>query len=604
MDPSLFDENPEYKQPGPGDHNLTFEDAENETLGDDYRSSFVDSQYWPVLDFPPLTNGSTRGTNDDSFPQEHQADEIYEHPLHIEAGDTGNLGHEIGLLGVSTWQDIDIWRDWTTISVSSDSNSTVGSSGDLIEECNQLTKKTPSPPWSQLGLSSATNMAWPQPVQLLPNLPRYNPTIYAGSSRRAAESNNNRASNLNGVNERREETLSFHGVTSRPIKRPTSFRLPCDTPQMAELMMALLPGELLTLLEETVNRHYGEGQGRQLDTAEDDNIIFVHLAANAGPSMVLPIVRLKPNLPSDSEGTTIYVRDDIKKVTVIWDEWLDTVANDQLNQSCKLVFSGSHDWVLPALDMVCSFASAALQIPSIGGEDKVNNPSTMLHCSVRLCFAIYLMSTPLEVSGMGIESEKERIEVEYQFKSKARSILENLISKISKDLNNLICKKRRQYAGHILATLVFLSFSCHFNQLIRLRLAIITGNESSTKADIDAMNRNIHCINELVYSTFRPQIEQILKPQKQDPHTPGGKNQDQLSTSTEELRQVNSKLIRGLWSTVTNISKTETGNELRQSVQSYDTATSISTDDASRALFDAIAPLTDKNLQPLGRMEK
>lgn len=309
------------------------------------------------------------------------------------------------------------------------------------------------------------------------------------------------------------------------------------------------------MLEGTVNRHYGEGQGRQLDTTEDDNISFVHLAANTGPSMVLQIVRLKPNLPSDSEGAAIYVRDDIKKVTVVWDEWLDTVANEQLNQSCKLVFSGSHDWVLPALDMVCSFASAALQMPSIGGEDKVNNPNTMLHCSVRLCFAIYLMSTPLEVSGMGIEREKERIEVEYQFKSKARSILENLISQISTDLNNLICKKRRQYIGHILATLVFLSFSCHFNQLIRLKLAVITGNESSTKADIDAMNRNIHYINELVYSTFRPQIEQILKPQKQDPHTPGDKNQRQLSTSTEELKQVNSKLIWGLWSTVTNISE-------------------------------------------------
>lgn len=52
------------------------------------------------------------------------------------------------------------------------------------------------------------------------------------------------------------------------------------------------------------------------------------------------------------------------------------------------------------------------------------------------------------------------------------------------------------------------------------------------------------------------------------------------------------------------LDKKETWNELRQSVQSYATATSISNDDASRALFDAIAPLTDKNLQPLGRMEK
>lgn len=56
--------------------------------------------------------------------------------------------------------------------------------------------------------------------------------------------------------------------------------------------------------------------------------------------------------------------------------------------------------------------------------------------------------------------------------------------------------------------------------------------------------------------------------------------------------------------TIFFLDKTETGNELRQSGQSYDTATSISIDDASRALFDAIAPLTDKNLQPLGRMEK
>lgn len=317
------------------------------------------------------------------------------------------------------------------------------------------------------------------------------------------------------------------------------------------------------MLEGTVNRHSWQGQVRQLETAEEDNTFFVQLAANIGPSMVLPTVRLKPKAeaihslskPFESEETTIYVRDEIKKITVVWNEWLDEVADDQHIKSCKLVFGGSHGWALQALDMVCSFASTALHIPSIGDEDKVNNPNMMLHCSVRLFFAIYLMSTPLEVSGMGIESEKERIEVEYQFKSKARSVLENLISKISKNLDNLICKKRRQYIGHILATLVFLSLSCHFNQLIRLRLAGIGGNESSTKVDIDAMNRNIHYINKLVYSTFRPQIERILKPRKQDPHTPGDNNQDQLSTSTEELRQVNSKLIWGLWSTVTDISE-------------------------------------------------
>ncbi|EZF25795.1 hypothetical protein H113_01991 [Trichophyton rubrum MR1459] len=492
MDPSLSDENPDYKQPG--DHNLTSGDVENETLGDDYCSDFVNSHYWPVLDFPPLTNGSTRGTNDDSFPQEHQADDIYEHPLHIEAGDTGLPSDGINLRGVSTWNT---WRDLTTVSVRA-----VGSSGDLIEECNQLSETAPSPPWNQLGITSATNMALPQPVQLLPSLPRHNPTLYAGNNRQAAESSNNRAPHPYGVNERREETLPFQGV----------------------------------------------------------------LAANIGPSMVLPTVRLKPKAeaihslskPFESEETTIYVRDEIKKITVVWNEWLDEVADDQHIKSCKLVFGGSHGWALQALDMVCSFASTALHIPSIGDEDKVNNPNMMLHCSVRLFFAIYLMSTPLEVSGMGIESEKERIEVEYQFKSKARSVLENLISKISKNLDNLICKKRRQYIGHILATLVFLSLSCHFNQLIRLRLAGIGGNESSTKVDIDAMNRNIHYINKLVYSTFRPQIERILKPRKQDPHTPGDNNQDQLSTSTEELRQVNSKLIWGLWSTVTDINKKET----------------------------------------------
>ncbi|KMQ41835.1 hypothetical protein HL42_7470 [Trichophyton rubrum] len=491
MDPSLSDENPDYKQPG--DHNLTSGDVENETLGDDYCSDFVNSHYWPVLDFPPLTNGSTRGTNDDSFPQEHQADDIYEHPLHIEAGDTGLPSDGINLRGVSTWNT---WRDLTTVSVRA------GSSGDLIEECNQLSETAPSPPWNQLGITSATNMALPQPVQLLPSLPRHNPTLYAGNNRQAAESSNNRAPHPYGVNERREETLPFQGV----------------------------------------------------------------LAANIGPSMVLPTVRLKPKAeaihslskPFESEETTIYVRDEIKKITVVWNEWLDEVADDQHIKSCKLVFGGSHGWALQALDMVCSFASTALHIPSIGDEDKVNNPNMMLHCSVRLFFAIYLMSTPLEVSGMGIESEKERIEVEYQFKSKARSVLENLISKISKNLDNLICKKRRQYIGHILATLVFLSLSCHFNQLIRLRLAGIGGNESSTKVDIDAMNRNIHYINKLVYSTFRPQIERILKPRKQDPHTPGDNNQDQLSTSTEELRQVNSKLIWGLWSTVTDINKKET----------------------------------------------
>ncbi|EGD90525.2 uncharacterized protein TERG_06753 [Trichophyton rubrum CBS 118892] len=483
MDPSLSDENPDYKQPG--DHNLTSGDVENETLGDDYCSDFVNSHYWPVLDFPPLTNGSTRGTNDDSFPQEHQADDIYEHPLHIEAGDTGLPSDGINLRGVSTWNT---WRDLTTVSVRA------GSSGDLIEECNQLSETAPSPPWNQLGITSATNMALPQPVQLLPSLPRHNPTLYA---------------------------------------------------------------------EGTVNRHSWQGQVRQLETAEEDNTFFVQLAANIGPSMVLPTVRLKPKAeaihslskPFESEETTIYVRDEIKKITVVWNEWLDEVADDQHIKSCKLVFGGSHGWALQALDMVCSFASTALHIPSIGDEDKVNNPNMMLHCSVRLFFAIYLMSTPLEVSGMGIESEKERIEVEYQFKSKARSVLENLISKISKNLDNLICKKRRQYIGHILATLVFLSLSCHFNQLIRLRLAGIGGNESSTKVDIDAMNRNIHYINKLVYSTFRPQIERILKPRKQDPHTPGDNNQDQLSTSTEELRQVNSKLIWGLWSTVTDISE-------------------------------------------------
>lgn len=112
MDPSLSDENPDYKQPG--DHNLTSGDVENETLGDDYCSDFVNSHYWPVLDFPPLTNGSTRGTNDDSFPQEHQADDIYEHPLHIEAGDTGLPSDGINLRGVSTWNT---WRDLTTVSV-------------------------------------------------------------------------------------------------------------------------------------------------------------------------------------------------------------------------------------------------------------------------------------------------------------------------------------------------------------------------------------------------------------------------------------------------------------------------------------------------------
>lgn len=316
------------------------------------------------------------------------------------------------------------------------------------------------------------------------------------------------------------------------------------------------------MLEGTVNKYSGGGQGRQLDTAEEDNTFVVELAANIGPCMVLPIVRLKPKAevihshskPFEPEDTTIYVRDEIKRITVVWNEWLDAVADDQHNQSCKLVFRGSHDWALQALDMVCCFASTAIHIPSIG-DDKANNPNTMLHCSVRLFFAIYLMSTPLKVSGVGIESEKERIEVEYQFKSKARNVLENLISKISKNLDNLICKKRRQYIGHILATLVFLSLSCHFNQSIRLRLAGIAGNESSTKTDIDTMNRNIHCINELVYSTFRPQIERILKPRKQDPHTPGDNNQDQLSTSTVELRHVNSELIWGLWSTVTDISE-------------------------------------------------
>lgn len=118
MDPSPSDENPDYKQPG--DHDLTSGDVENETLGDDYCSDFVNSQYWPVLDLPPLTNGSTRGTNEESFPQGHQADEIYEYPpRHIEAGDTGPPGTGSNLEGVSTWQDIDIWRNLTTISVSS-----------------------------------------------------------------------------------------------------------------------------------------------------------------------------------------------------------------------------------------------------------------------------------------------------------------------------------------------------------------------------------------------------------------------------------------------------------------------------------------------------
>ncbi|KDB36541.1 hypothetical protein H112_01988 [Trichophyton rubrum D6] len=550
MDPSLSDENPDYKQPG--DHNLTSGDVENETLGDDYCSDFVNSHYWPVLDFPPLTNGSTRGTNDDSFPQEHQADDIYEHPLHIEAGDTGLPSDGINLRGVSTWNT---WRDLTTVSVRA------GSSGDLIEECNQLSETAPSPPWNQLGITSATNMALPQPVQLLPSLPRHNPTLYAGNNRQAAESSNNRAPHPYGVNERREETLPFQGVVSRP----SCWRCIIYKKPVWKLQATLYSSNNGSHNYRTI-AHSWQGQVRQLETAEEDNTFFVQLAANIGPSMVLPTVRLKPKAeaihslskPFESEETTIYVRDEIKKITVVWNEWLDEVADDQHIKSCKLVFGGSHGWALQALDMVCSFASTALHIPSIGDEDKVNNPNMMLHCSVRLFFAIYLMSTPLEVSGMGIESEKERIEVEYQFKSKARSVLENLISKISKNLDNLICKKRRQYIGHILATLVFLSLSCHFNQLIRLRLAGIGGNESSTKVDIDAMNRNIHYINKLVYSTFRPQIERILKPRKQDPHTPGDNNQDQLSTSTEELRQVNSKLIWGLWSTVTDINKKET----------------------------------------------
>lgn len=147
-----------------------------------------------------------------------------------------------------------------------------------------------------------------------------------------------------------------------------------------------------------VKSRSGDEQGGEADAVEEADVFYVHLTAGTGPSMALPIVRHKSNaeivyshaMPVRSEGTTMtYMWNDIKRITVVWDEWLDTVANNQLKQSCNFVFRGSHDWVLQALDVVCSFAGAALNLASIRRGDIISKSNTMLRCSVRLLFAIY-----------------------------------------------------------------------------------------------------------------------------------------------------------------------------------------------------------------------
>lgn len=164
------------------------------------------------------------------------------------------------------------------------------------------------------------------------------------------------------------------------------------------------------------------------------------------------------------------------------------------------------------------------------------------------------MSAPLEVSGKGIESEEERTEVKNYFRSKARIVLESLISQISKNLDDLVWEKRRQYIGHILATLVFLSLSCHVNQLNRLKLPGVAANESSTRADVDDMNRNVQYINQLIYSTFRQQIKKILEKPNEDSPQSEDSNRHQINTLTGRLWHHNSTLICGLWAIMANIS--------------------------------------------------
>ncbi|KAK2877064.1 hypothetical protein FQN49_001448 [Arthroderma sp. PD_2] len=413
------------------------------------------------------------------------------------------------------------------------------------------------------------------------------------------------------------------------VRNSRSFNLPCRTPRIVVLAKALLQEKFLAWFrtkqkslvdadrkqrKEQENKAEGEADG-----GEEPEEFLVQLSAGIGPSFSLLVARVKPNLrPAYSpelphvggverctsahitQRPAIYLRDGHEKMPILLNQWLDSVSSTYLRHSCERVFCGSHDWALKALGVVCDFCVAvcADAVSHTPGEEI--NSNAMLQKSARLFFAVYLTSTSLTVGGEGLKDEDERIEVAHQFRSVVQGVLVPLVSDISEHLDHLVWMKRKQYIGHIMATFVFVSLSGHFYQSICSRPLCGAANDPSIKAEIDDMNDSI---NELIYSTFRKTIKAITKDSKERQQ----QQLDTLSTWSQglQLNRYNSRLICGLLDIARNVvERTADGDGLYPSLSLNGMTNDTFNPDASSAIFDAIAPLLHRDLQPLCRRNR
>ncbi|KAF3483826.1 uncharacterized protein GIQ15_03150 [Arthroderma uncinatum] len=424
----------------------------------------------------------------------------------------------------------------------------------------------------------------------------------------------------------------------KEVKSSRFFHLPCSTPRLSELLKIIFPGKLINWIERRKRNRAEEaqageqeqganGEGEAGDGQQLENCL-IQLKAGTGPSFTLQAVRVKskpayPHMLQRSgelqqypsahtpQTSAIYLRDGPEELTAKWNEWLDIVTTKDLRQSCKQAFCRADDWVLEALDIVCDFcvavsAGAVSRTPAATMmKDQENKSNMMLNCSVKLFFAIYLMCTPLEVNGEGLDKD-ERHEISKQFRSVAQKIVERLIRHISEQLHDLICARNDTFVGHVMSTLLFLSLSNHLNQFIRFCLSDATANDLSARAEIDDMNKDVYYVSELVYATFGTAIKDMIRMRADAQQQPNRRQSNQQQSTAGQvdawrmgLQQDTSKLICGLSDLIEGVIKKSYGKELCLATSFYDISNENFSPNASRAIFNVLVPLADRGLNPL-----